>query len=145
MQFPARWGLFLATNRRILFSGGDEADEGVVRRLRVVEFPFKFGPSPRPETHERREDPTIKHEGTLRAWGPQLLLLLWCVDDLWSPKGDMRTEHMQMEPVPDAVVDATSRFLTNSVQSVVEDFLDNYCSIVQTSREATPAKSWAVK
>ena len=43
-----------------------------------------------------------------------------------------------MEPVPDAVVDATSRFLTNSVQSVVEDFLDN-CSIVQTSRETTPA------
>ena len=38
------------------YRGGDEADEGVVRWLRVVEFPLKFGPSPRPETHERRED-----------------------------------------------------------------------------------------
>ena len=42
VEFPARWGLFIATNRKMQFSGGETADEGVVRRLRVIEFPFKF-------------------------------------------------------------------------------------------------------
>ena len=81
----------------------------------------------------------MKQETTLLSWAPQLLNLLFMVDELWSPKGTDRTTHMQMEPVPAAVLQATEQFLSGDNQSVVEDFLKDHCEELPTAKGATLA------
>ena len=116
ITFKPQFGLFLQCNFIPKMSG---LSKGIVRRLRIIPFPFNFVEHPTPGTNERKADFQLKTELCIsNEWRDEFVLYL-----LETYAAVQRNNFVI--PRPKKVQDATDEYLSSNNQ-IGEWFKSNY-------------------
>ena len=124
ITFKPQFGLFLQCNNIPKMSG---LTRGIVRRLRIIPFPFNFVENPIPNTNERKADFALKTEMCVsEEWRNEFILYML---DIYQQIRNMGFEI----PRPTLVSKATDEYLdANNI--IGAWFKDNYVKDIETDK-----------
>lgn len=104
IKYIAQFKLFLQMNN---IPNMTKVDGGIVRRVRIIHFPFKFVAEPKPGTEERQGDPDLKDTYCKSLeWRNEFMLMLW--------ETYMECKDVKQLKMPESVKDATGDYLNDN-------------------------------
>jgi P4 family phage/plasmid primase-like protien len=128
ITFKPQFGLFLQCNNIPKLSG---LTKGIVRRLRIIPFPFNFVEQPTPGTNERKADFNLKTEMCVsQEWRNEFVLYLL---DIYA---EIQRNQFVI-PRPKQVGDATDTYLSSNNQ-IGEWFKANYIKDATADTQGRP-------